>query len=375
MSNLRFLRVFVFSNVGTKWVVDTGAKPPALTTGQGGPFIVDQYNVVTGGTGATPNPASIRKIKFAQNVGDSDFGTVRTQPIELEKVRRWDAKKATAAATQITYIGYDEVDGDKDITADCGKELLIPIMIWEKKLARWYSPVGFKKTLIIDTGCCPDCGSPCTAADKTAIATMIAAQINTGLQRSGDFEAGNELGQWLTATVVDNGLTDDDLRVGVKIETKAIDNDAQQALDSCDPVKYWEFQTYYFTVGSAYNGYCDGSSLPVTTTQQADPGTGWAAGVAALEAESQGFDRVRNPVTSYPFSKKNNYKIFAVAGTKYDYFHLEYDYTHRTPGAAAPEQITEPYEVLLICPTTTGDVIETWGNTWLAGRFTALNLN
>lgn len=374
MSNLRFPKVFVFSNVGTMWVVDTGAKPPALTAGQGGPFIIDQYGVATGGAGATPNPAVIRTIKFQQNVGDSSFGTVRTQPIRIEDVTGYFASKAAAAATQITYIGYDEVDNEKDIVADCGKELLIPIMIWEKKLARWYSPNPFKKTLIVDTGCCPDCGSPCTAADKDAIAANIALQINTGLQRAGDFLAGNELGVYLTATVVDNGEVGDDKRVGVKIETKAIDNDAQQALNTCDPIKYWEFQTYYFTVGTVYNGYCDGTQLPVTTTQNADPGRGWAAGVAAFEAESQGYDRVRNPVTSYPFSKNNNYKIFAVAGTKYDYFHLNYNYTHKTPGATT-NSITEPYEVALICPTTTGDPIETCLNTWLAGRFPAANLN
>jgi hypothetical protein len=371
----RFPKVFVFSNVGSKWVVNTGAKPPALTAGQGGPFIVDQYGVNTGGTGATPDPAVIRVIRFAQNVGDTSFGTVQSKPIFLEKVIGYNGKKATAAATQITYIGYDESDNTKDITANCGKELLIPIMIWEKKLARYYAPTQFRKTLIIDTGCCPDCGSPCTAADKAAIAAMIVDQVNNGLQRTGDYEAGNELGQYLTATAVDNGQAGDDLRVGVKLVTKAVDNDAQQALDSCDPIKFWEFQTYYFTVGSVYNGYCDSSSLPVTTTQNADPGSGWAAGVAAYEAESQGYDRVRNPVTSYPFSKLNNYKIYAVAGTKYDAFHVRYNWSHQTPSGAAPDQISEPYEVILFCPTTTGDVIETMLNTWLAGRFTALNLN
>lgn len=374
MSNLRFPKVFVFSNVGTKWVVNTGAKPPALTAGQGGPFVIDQYGVATGGAGATPDPTAIRTIKFQQNVGDSDYGTVRTQPIHLEAVTGYRAKKATAAATQITYIGYDESDDSKDIVADCGKELLIPIILYEKKMARWYAPTAAKTTLIIDTGCCPDCGSPCTAADKEVIAALIADQINNGLQRSGDFLAGNELGQYLTATVVDNGLAGDDLRVGVKIVTKAIDNDAQAALDSCDPVKYWEFQTFYFTVGTVYNGYCDGTQMPVTTTQNADPGTGWAAAVAALEAESQGYDRVRSAVTSYPFSKKNNYKIFAAAGTKYDYFHLDYNWTHRT-GTGVQPYITEPYEVILICPTTTGDVIETFLNTWLANRFPAVNLN
>lgn len=374
MSNLRFPKVFVFSNVGTKWIVDTAAKPPALTSGQGGPFIVDEYGVNTGGAGAAPNPAVITTIRFAQNVGDSAYGNVQSKPIRLRDVRGYLGKKATALTTQITYIGYDEVDDAKDISVNCGKEILIPIMVWEKKLARWYSPVGFKKTLIIDTGCCPDCGSPCTAADKEAIAAMIVTQINTGLQRTGDFLAGNELGQYLTATAVDNGEVGDALRVGVKIETKAVDNDDQDALNSCDPNKFWEFQTYYFTVGTAYNGYCDGTSMPITTTQNADPGTGWAAAVAALEAESQGYDRVRNPHTSYPFNKKNNYKIYAVAGTKYDYFHLKFDWEHRQGGGIDP-YVREPYEVILICPTTTGDLIETCLNTWLAGRFTALNLN
>lgn len=370
MDNLNFPKVFVMT-AGDKWV--TNALSTALTLGQVGLIEVNQFQVAVAGAGAAPSPATKPRLKFAQNVGDSSYGTVQSKVIEVSSVKRWLGQAARAATTQITYLGWDEVDGTKDIYAICGQELIVPIHLYEKKMARWYNPVGFHRSLIVDTGCCPDCGSPCTAADKTYIADTIAALINTGQQRVGDYEVGNEFGSYLIATVVTNGLTGAALRVGVKIETRVVDNDDQAALSSCDPNKFWEFQTYYFNVGGVYNGYCDGTKLPVTTTQQADPGCGWAAGVAALEAESQGYDRVRDPVTAYPYSTKNGYKIFAVAGTKYDYYHLVFQWVHRV-NTGTTSYIGEPYEVILIIPTGLGATIQTDINAWLAGRFTAVVL-
>lgn len=370
MSNLNFPKVFV-ATAGNKWV--TNKLPPALTLGEIGLVEVDQFQVSVGGSGAAPNPATKPRLKFAQNVGDSAYGTVQSKVIEVNSVRRWTGKLARAATTQITYIGYDEIDGTKDIVANCGQELVLPIHIYEKKMARWYAPIGFHRRLIIDTGCCPDCGSPCTAADKTFIATKIAALINTGDQRVGDYAVGNELGAYLIATVVTNGETGDALRVGVKLQSRAVDNDDSSALNNCDPNKWFEFQTYYFQVGGVYNGFCDATQMPVTTTQQADPGTGWAAEVAAEEAESQGYDRVRDAVTQYPFSAKNGYKIFAVAGTKYDWYHLVFDWTHRV-NTGTTSHIKEPYEIRIAIPTGLGGQIQTDLNAWLAGRFTAVTL-
>jgi hypothetical protein len=370
MSNLRFPKVFVLT-AANKWV--TNKLSTALTLGEVGLIEVNSQQVAVAGAGPAPAPATKPRLKFAQNVGDSSYGTVQSKVISVANVKDWRGKAATAAVGQTTYIGYDEIVGTKDISVVCGKELLIPIQIYNKKLARWYGFGGANFSILVDTGCCPDCGSPCTAADKLYVANQIALQLNTGLQRAGDIPATSELGQYLTATVVTNGGVGDALRVGVKIVTKAYDNDDQQALSSCDPVKYWEFQTYNFTVGNVYDGFCSSTSIPVTTTVQANPGTGWAAAVAALEAESQGYDRVRDAVTAYPFSKKNNYKIFAVAGTKYDYYHLDFDWEHRTGGGIDP-YIKEPYEIMLIIPTGLGATIETDINAWLAGRFPAVDI-
>lgn len=374
MSNLRFPKVFVLDPVSTKLISATDKKPTDLTAGQVGFFERDQFGVTVGGTGAAPSPNDVRQLFIGQNVGDSKYGTVKTQTIEVTKVRAWYGEAAMASQKQVTYIGWDESDNAKNIAASCGKELLIPILIYQKKLARWYAPVGFKKVLIIDTSCCPDCGDPCSAADKEAIADMIVTQINTGLQRDGDFLAGNELGQLLTATKVENGLTGADYRVGVKVETKAVDEDDSAALNSCDPTKYWEYQQYSFTIGTEFNGICSGTQLVVTTTQYSHPGRGWAAGVAALEAESQGYDRVRSPHTEYPWSKQNGYKIYAAAGKKYDYYFLQYQYAHRLPGGIT-STIEEPYEAILICPTTEGANIEALLNAWLVNKFDAVSLD
>lgn len=373
MGNLRFLKAFVIDPTSSKLITGTGIKPPALTLGQVGIFQVDQNGITVGGSGAAPAPATIRRLKVAQNVGDSLFGTVRTQIIDIDRVVSWRGIAALAPATQITYIGWDEVDGTKDIVANCNIDLVIPIHIWEKKLATWYGPIGFSRNITINSGCCPDCGSPCTAADKAFIANLIATEINSSNAPAGDIVPGNELMTYLVATVVTNGLTGAALRVGVKIETILPNQDAEPSLNSCDPQKWWEFENYSFTVGNVNNGICTGTSLIVTTTQVANQGQGWAAGVAALEAESQGFDRVRDPLTQWPYSNNNGYKIFAVAGTKYDYYILGFDFKHRTGGGIEP-YITEPYEIVFAVPTTTGATLQTVFNTWLAGKFTAVVL-
>lgn len=368
MSNLNFMKVFVATDAAK---FKTNVLPTALLPGEIGLIEVNQFGVSIGGAGATPAPASKPVLKLAQNVGDSLYATVQSKPITVDSVTRWLGKAATAATVQITYLGFDEIDGTKDIAATCGQELVVNFNIYEKKLARWYNPVGFHKRLIIDTGCCPDCGSPCTAADKLFIANKIADQINTGLVRVGDFAAQNELGVYLTATVVTNGGIGAALRVGVKIVTKAIDNDKQSALNNCDPNKWFEFQTYYFSIGNVYNGFCDGTQLQVTTTQMANPGSGWAAGLAAMEAESQGFDRVRDALTAYPFSSKNGYVIYATAGVKYDYFHLTFRYTHRV-NTGTTSFISEPYEIILACPTGAGATIQAAFNAWLVNKFPAV---
>lgn len=370
MGNLRFLKAFV-AQPSTLFVTGVGLKPPDLTLGQILFYQVDQQGITVGGTGATPAPATIRRTRFAQQVGDSAFGTVKSQPIWLDSVVSWFGKAATVPAVQISYIGWDEVDGTKDIAAKCGDILTIPIRIYDKKLARWYGANNFQKNIIVDTSCCPDCGSPCTAADKLAIATNIALQINTGIQKAGDFAAGNELNQYLTAVVVTNGLTDAALRVGVKITAIAPN---YETLTTCNPFYWWEFVVNYFTIGETYNGICTGTLLPVTTTQEANPGSGWSAAVAALEAESQGFDRVRDPLSEYPYFLNNGYKIFSLAGVKYDYYHLNFNFEHSAGGLSTGVFIKEPYEIVICVPTGTGATVQAAINAWLVNRFPAVTL-
>jgi hypothetical protein len=122
-SNLRFPKVFVLNAI-SDLIVANDKKSTDLTLGQVGIFNTKTRVGVT----STPSHITAPVIEFHQNVGDSSFGTVRSKPVSAQKVKTLYAKKARAAANQITYVGYAET-GSGNIVAKCGQTFVVTVTV------------------------------------------------------------------------------------------------------------------------------------------------------------------------------------------------------------------------------------------------------
>lgn len=375
MANLRFQKTFVY-DPSSQQITTTNLKSSDLTNGQVGFFGPDGL-----GIGTTSTPTTKKFIKIHQNVGDNLYGSVRTHEIYPGNVRRYYAKKATTAQAQITYIGYDEVSTAKGLIAYCGSDFLVPITLYSNRVRRYYGSVGYSQTITVDTGGCAPCASNCAVVDQVVLATKIANQINNVNPRAGDYPTNFELVNYMVATVVQAAVDpdgtpdsgDEYITAGVKL-TGIVPT--QPTSSVIDPIKQLDIEIPTFSVGSTYsgvystlNGKLPGTynSFPVTTTQTTTSGNGFTQEVRALEAESQGFDRLHTIGNMYDQrAQKPGYIFKSVDGTKYDFYYLQYDWTHDVGQAgAAPRNISEPYEVVFAVPTGTGANLQTVLNAYL----------
>lgn len=363
-SNLRFPKVFVTDPGATAIVSGTSAKPRDLTLGQVGFFKGDTLL----GAGATPSPTTIPNIQIHQNVGDSSHGTVRSKVISAQKVKRIYGVRASAPTTQIIYIGYDQVDATKNIVIKKGDEATLTVLLWANSLLPWYGRTPYRALIPIELNICDPSIPIGTELSAEAAADEIVLGINGRAAGSVDWPENDELTEFLVATKVTTGTGDDQVW-GVKVETIAV---PETLLNSCDPKDFYEGRLNTFSL--SMNSAC--FSVPVTQTQSPSAGSGWAAQVANYERESQGYDRVRNQFEDLMYMKGvPGFVINAKAGTKYDYYFLEYDWVHPTPGVDNHTR-QEPFDAVLIVPTTTGAAIEAFFNAWLGPLgFTTLNVD
>jgi hypothetical protein len=357
MANERFAKVFVL-DPASNWKT-AAAKPNNLAAKEAGAWAIDDFGVIGANIGATPSGNTVKKIQIHQNVGDNAFGTVRTQIIDIDKVRAFYGSTASAAQQEIWTIGYDGTDTAKTITANKGETLQFHIHIYSNQLVKWYGSLGYDKTISVYTGA----GSG--AASAAAVAQAIADAINNANQPANDFATNTELQNYVVATVINSGTS-----YGVQITTNAI---APDLLNSADPIKFYEVELVTLTL-SQTNPTGASSVVPVTKVQAAASGNGFPAELAAMEAESQGYDRVREVFENNRFMK-TNYVILATDGKKYDYLYIQYDYTHNAGAKGATNgQITEPYTAIIVAPTTTLQTIATIFNTLLTNRKAAVTL-
>lgn len=361
IGNLRYPKVFVF-DPSTELIAGNTVKPQDLTLGQ-----VGFFNAKTGvGTTTTPTNVSAPVIEIHQNLGDNKFGTTRTKHISVESVRRWHAVKAAAAVDQITYIGYDEVDGNKSLVAYKGQEAQLNITLFDNDLMRWYGPTGYPHRINLDIARCSPCVADCELLDPDDIADFFVAYINGTNTPSGNFPVTHELQNYLTATKVATGTQGtSDRRVGIKLVGKP---KAIELLETCNTQQFAKTQLFTFTVGVPLN--CP--NFPIATLTKPKAGNGYPKEVAELEMESQGYDRVRN-VSEETKYMQSNFIIRAANGVKYDFYYLEFNVKHNDSGI--PKEITDPYIVIFAVPTGTGGALQTLINGWLSPiGFTAVTI-
>lgn len=382
MSNLRFPKVFVFDPTQTPIAVDSDLKIASLNAGLSAGQ-VGVFNSVTGaGIGnssggiASVSASTVPVIEIHQNLGNTRFGTIRSKPIYANRVRKFYAVKARNAQQQITYLGYKE-SGTDTLVIKKNDSVSLTILLYEKSLTRWYGPTPYSKRFDIDLSFCKSCVSDCTVLDADSVADAIVAAINDTKPANQFFEGGSELPNYLTASKVATG-TGDSRKVGVKIVTKAIDQDK---LNSCDPKQFYETKLVTFT--ASFDNNC--ITAPVTYSQTADPGEGWAGMVADMERESQGYDTVRDQFEDPQWMKLANFVINAKDGVKYDLYYLDFEFHSKVTGGQTNKR-EEDYTVIFAVPTETGNdgptvsstviSLEAVFNAWLNGLgFTAVTLS
>lgn len=354
ISNLRKPTVFVF-NPSTELVTTNTVTPDQLTLGQVG---IHRGDTMVG-TGTGPTPTSTPKIEIHQNLGDNRFGTIRTKPIHNARVRGWHAVKAQAAVAQVSYIGYDEVNNTKQLSAVVGQEIIVNIVVYNNDLQRWYGPNnGYTHRIVYPPSLCTPCVTDCTAVDQDALADYLIAEINGTNFPAGSFPTQVELKNYMTASKVTTGTQGQpDYRVGVKLTGVAY---TPQLLQNCNPQQF--FKPNLTTFGIAVPQNCP--NFPITYTTKAAAGSGWPAQVAELEMESQGYDRVRETFED-PKYMLTNYILRAQDGVKYDFYYLEYDWSHTNATPIQSAETKDPYIAIFAVPTTTGANLQTVLNAWL----------
>lgn len=365
MSTRRFRNsVFVFQNAAAELVTDNTKTPYDLTSGQIGIFTSTRDARVGVGTGATPSPANNPFIEVHQNVGDNRHGTLRTKPMHVDQVVEYRKSNPQTALPQILHLGYDEADANKNLVVpaiDAGEayaEVHLTFIIHSKRAVRLVYGNNFRKTITVRVTAAD---TPSTFADK------IIAAFNATNTRALDIEAGNDLKAYITASKVTTGVAPADV-YGVKFTTVAISEPAMPIAEQ----QLTDIELISFTVSSDFTNSATGT-MEITETQAARTGQGWAAQVAMLEREAQGYNRVRETFGAEMYHKLSKFITRAQFGTKYDGIYLDYNWTHDTPGGH-PQTITEPYTLAIFAPTGTLQATANVFNSWLAGKKAAVTL-
>ena len=353
-SNLSFPKVFVTNSNNSEILANPNLNPYDLAIGQIGFFNPATQKGIGFYSGITPLTAP--KLQVHQNVGDPSFGTIRTKEIFATKVRKWYGVKAEVPVAQISYIGFNESDPNATIKIKKGDDVSIIVNVYDKILTRWYGQGPYTKRLDINLSSCRSCTSDCTILDPVEVATEIARMIN-GIAPVGSFyPEGSELRRYMIASVVQTG-NGDALRVGVKIVGILPDI---QKLNNCDPKQFADSNFVTFDIGT--DNRC--VTLPITKAQTATVGQGFPIHVAMDEAESQGYDRVRDQFDYAQFMKLHPFIIFAQNGVKYDQYIVEFEDTHKTTGTDTNNR-SDDYSLVFYAATGTGASLESFLNAWL----------
>ena len=364
ISNLQFPYAMVANLTALPLLLDNTKKVTDLAVGQIGAFYP------TTGLGVTQaQAAGARTIFFAQNLGNK-FGVVRTKPIDRTKIIKYYGQSPVAAVNQTTYLGYDTTGVYTSATNDTrkglkismlNKEVVIPITIYHRPLSRWYGSRNYHHRIVINLANCACIADPCALYADLPIAQAIADYINNVGVPVGGFPATHELGEFLTASVVQNGdgAAAGPIVAGVKIDAKPI---TQNVLNLCDPLQFYEAKWVHFVVGSALQ--C--GTIPVATPIVAKPPQGIAPAVRELEMEAQGYDAVRDVFDNPRYMGLQNYKTFTVDGITYDGYFVAWDWEHDTSSRGATNGlISERYLLQIYANDGSGTALEAFLNAWI----------
>jgi hypothetical protein len=143
------------------------------------------YQSVAYSSGA-PTPSATQPFKEiiiavgnATTFPSSKFGSFKTPVIRKGKVTQvsYVAADATAAAQQVTYIGFDEVNDFKSPSFSCDEEYTLTLKIDEYWSKGVFQPM-IQESVRVKTVSCTECGGGCDALNCYDYMQEMVAKVN-----------------------------------------------------------------------------------------------------------------------------------------------------------------------------------------------------
>ena len=101
----------------------------------------------------------------------------KSVPIRADKLIAWRKSTPKKALNHKVAIGWDGTSDCKTITATCDEAYTLFLQIEGSPATRFFGAKPLTETFVVQTGCCDDCVSGCTA-DIEAVTDNLVGQIN-----------------------------------------------------------------------------------------------------------------------------------------------------------------------------------------------------
>jgi len=101
----------------------------------------------------------------------------KSVPIRADKLIAWRKSTPKKALNHKVAIGWDGTSDCKTLTAVCDETYTLFLQIEGSPATRFFGAKPLTETFVVQTGCCDDCVSGCTA-DIEAVADNLVGQIN-----------------------------------------------------------------------------------------------------------------------------------------------------------------------------------------------------
>jgi len=131
-------------------------------------------------SGTQPFKEIIVAVGNATTFPSSKFGSFKTPVIRKGKVTQvsYVAADATAAAQQITFIGYDEITATKTPSFGCDEEYVVTFKIDEYWSKGVFQPL-IQESVRVKTTNCTECGGGCDSLNCWSFMEELKDKINT----------------------------------------------------------------------------------------------------------------------------------------------------------------------------------------------------
>lgn len=326
---------------GNQAVLAAGNTIDDLLPGQIGVF--DEDKKLSIGAATTPMP---RNISFAVGINRSGGATLEDiresagQFIQRPGISNYSFKPHTAGQPMIVEVG--------DYMAQCDTDYGIRVEFRNSRIYRTQGTNQFSKAYIVRTACCDDCAEGCGTADPNELTILMVNEINN--DEAGLLIANATARQ--DVTTVDHGTSVDysagdvmtlaDVQalitfnaLGTTLEADRVYTDFTLQSVPLKVAAFCQINLHYHKllqttiIVSLIEGF--GCSGVVTTIQEIVYEEGTYTNIKQLEYHASAWNGAGPYVASSVLGlAMDNVEYFAVSGTNYDQFILEYEFSSKS---------------------------------------------